>query len=133
MFVALSPGSIWLMPSNRTKDPSVSHPCLSTVVLCRCPTTPPPKLVAPTTRNPMKIRLTDGRSLALCEAMALQPIYQRDFRRAHGDPVGKVVLQRGEERAHALLEFIRHVLCAVELQLEGILAHKRRMLCARSP
>src|SRR5262249_41256360 len=117
IFTVFSPGSVWLIVKSSTKAASSIHRRFPTTAFLRCATTPPPKLVAPITRNARKISCSRGRgaSFVSVDRMALQAVNETGLGGAKRDPAFDVALQRDEELFDELLGFRRHFSAVVEL------------------
>src|ERR1019366_1530563 len=145
MLVALRPGKVWLMARNSTNSLSLIQRRLLTRPFRRKATTPPPKLVAPMSRNSMNISPTEiprgaaevpsaalgsGAGTAAVSFMALgcvafQPVNHSCLGCAQRNPLLHVLLQRDEELFAQLLCLIADFFFAVESDLVGEFSHQR--------
>src|ERR1019366_4505873 len=150
MLVAFSPGRLWLMESISTNSLSLIHCRLMTRLLRRYGTTPP-KLVAPMIRNSRKIWKTEtSAGVLMAPAMVCNPgfasvslmalglvsvesVHHAGLGDAQRQPVRHIVLQGYVEHGCQLLLLLSNTFSAIELHLEGELAHQRFMLAARAP
>src|SRR5215831_18209111 len=135
-FAAFNPGSVWLIVRSSMNVLSSVHPRLTTMCERRCAMTPPPKLVAPMTKNAPKILARLGAAAALfmpIDRMALQPVDQTGFGRSERNPAFGLALQLDEERLHELLGFARHIRAGRKLQLKRVLSDDGLVFAARAP
>src|SRR5262245_60550066 len=92
---------------------------------------PPPKLVAPMTRNVQKIEPSDTRggapaaSLMVTGSRLPQAVDDPGLGDAEREPVARRLLEAGIERIRALARLHVHVRVALELALVGELADQR--------
>src|ERR1017187_7327822 len=150
MFVAFRPGRLWLMDSISTNSLSSIHCRLMTRLLRRYGTTPP-KLVAPMIRNSRKIWKTETSagavvapavvcnpgfaavSLMALGLVSVEAVHHAGLGDAQRQPVRDIVLQGYVQHGSQLLLLLSNTFSAIELHLEGELAHQRFMLSARAP
>src|SRR5262245_46690364 len=135
-FAAFNPGSVWLIVRSSMNVLSSVHRRRTTMCVRRCAMTPPPKLVAPITKNAPKIlarRAAVAWSFMPVNRMTLQPIHQPGLGRSEGKPPFSLPLQRDEELLHELLCFDGNVRAGRELHLKCVLADDWLVLTTGAP
>src|ERR1700674_4026427 len=148
MFVECRPGRVWLIATICTNVSSSTQRRFSIRPCRKYAITPPPKLVAPITRNARKISASDTlsgdagspvtrrvpRGVASFVGLgrdALEAIDDAGLGRAERNPVVPEGLQRGEKFLDAPLDLGMEIVAAVELGLERVLSDERLVLAAR--
>src|SRR5262245_57137085 len=138
MLVAFRPGRVWLISRAARKSSSSSQRRFSTSISRRYATTPPPKLVAPMSRNVRKMPPSDtagagGDSLTIRHGGTPAAVHDPGLGGVELHPVARGQLQGLEELLRALLGLVVQFLVALELALEGELAGQGRLRAPVAP
>src|SRR5262245_4130625 len=133
MLVAFRPGRVWLISRAARNSSSSSQRRFSTSISRRYATTPPPKLVAPMSRNVRKMPPSDAVGAGGCDSLTIRhggpPVAVHDpgLGGVELHPVARGQLQGQEELLRPLLGLVVQFLVALELALEGELADQGRL------
>src|SRR5579863_3068985 len=142
MFVALSPGRVLLIDVISKNSTSSNHRFFRTNPSRKYATTPPPKLMAPISKNVRKIVRTDGfgllwgltaASLMALRRISLETIDESGLRRAEVEPTRCNELQFDEELLDALFGDLVNGFAPVESGLIGELAAHYFVVAERAP
>src|SRR6516164_4468650 len=132
MLVELRPGSVWPISSAVMNASSSSQRRRETSISRRYATMPPPKLVAPMTRQAEKMAPSDtrpgapGDSLMVVWRSLAESVHDPRLGHPEGEPVARRRLEPGVELVRPLEGLHVYVRVALELALVGELADQRR-------